>query len=107
MRTGELVDIAASSVDSVGADEVEIDLDTDAGEIGDQDRAVGLQPEPGRGDAARQRALADIELDEAGSLQAGDELQAEAGEEMRQPGMRHEIDAGLHGEMRDLDGDAE
>src|SRR5260221_6247421 len=107
MRTGELVDIAASSVDSVGADEVEIDLDTDAGEIGDQDRAVGLQPEPGRGDAARQRALADIELDEAGSLQAGDELPAEAGEEIRQPGTRHEIDACLLRRIRDLDRSAD
>src|SRR6267154_1716729 len=88
-------------------DEVEIDLDADAGQIGDQDRAVRLQLEPGRGDAARQRALADIELDEAGPLQAGDELQAEAGEEMRQPGMRHEIDPRLLGKMGYLGGDAD
>src|ERR1700736_4844909 len=63
MRTGELVDIAASSIDPMRVDEIEIDLDADAGKIGYQHGPISLELERGLGDAARQRALADIELD--------------------------------------------
>src|SRR5438876_12229135 len=65
----ERVDMACSLVDAMGADEVEIDLDADAGKVGDEDRSILLQLERGAGDAARQRALADVELDEAGARQ--------------------------------------
>src|SRR5258707_141041 len=102
MRTGELVGIAASSVDAMGANEIQIDFDADTGQVRDEHRAVRLELERGRGDAARQRALADVELDEAGTRQAGDELQAEAGQEVGQPGMRYEIDARFLGKMRDF-----
>src|SRR5438270_4662547 len=67
MRTGGSVVIGGSSVDPVGTDEVEIDLDADAGQIGDEHGPVRLQLERRRGDAAGQRALADVELDEAGA----------------------------------------
>src|SRR6185369_6164259 len=103
----ELVDMACSSVDAMGADEVEIDLDANAGKVGDENRSVLFQLERGAGDAPRQGALADVELDEAGARQGGDELQAEGGEEVGEPGMRHEVDAGPLREMRDLGGDAD
>src|SRR3569832_113294 len=61
MRTAALAGMAAPSIDAACADEVEIDADADPGNIGDEHGAVRLELERGRGDAARQRALADVE----------------------------------------------
>src|SRR6266436_5459893 len=99
---------ARALIYAVRLDEVEIDLDADPGLARDRHGAVFLEVEAGLRDAARELALADVEFDEAGARQGGDELEAVAGEQVRQPGMRHQVDAGALRHPRHLgrDGDA-
>src|SRR5262245_22178406 len=86
-------------------DKIGIDADTNARRVRDSHRAVLGQIEGPLGNAPRQPALADVEFEVTGARQRGDELEAIAIQQVGEPGMWHQIDAGLVGQASHLSGD--